>query len=120
MQHLLNLLLASVLLVTVLPAQVHLGTSVYTTTQMVDASGAATGKEAALDKAGTNILIGNGFGVYVIVEIRDANGDLLFSGTVPPNDALSGTHNLPTGEHNVLACDAGNPPPQQCGTVCVN
>jgi hypothetical protein len=56
----------------------------------------------------------------VIVEIRDDNGTLLFSGTVHPNDFLAGTHSLPSGKHDVLACDAGNPPPQQCGTVCVD
>jgi hypothetical protein len=119
MKQLLPHLLAVFVLATALPAQLHLGVSAYSTTEVIDASGAPTHVQANLSKAGTGIAIGSGFDVYVIVEIRDENGTLLFSGTVAPNDFLAGTHNLPSGKHDILACDAGSPPPQQCGTVCV-
>ena len=120
MKHLWSVLIATLLLATSAPAQLHLGANSYSSTEVINASGAPTNVQANLGKSGTGIVIGNGFGVYVIVEIRDDNGTLLFSGTVHPNDFLAGTHSLPSGKHDVLACDAGNPPPQQCGTVCVD
>jgi hypothetical protein len=119
MNHFLTILLVAFLLLTGLPAQLHLGADAYSTTEMVNASGAETNNEAKLDRSGTDILVGNGFGVYMIVEIRSASGELLFSTTVAPNNLVLGPHQIPSGEHNVLACDAGSPPPKKCGTVCV-
>jgi len=101
-----------------LSAQVHLGANAYATKEMVNSSAQPTNNEAQLDDTG-DILVGNSFGVAIILEVRDADGVLMFSTSVPAENIALGTHNIPPGLHDVRVCEAGNPPPVKCGTVCV-
>jgi len=111
-------LLMAVLPVTGLTGQIHVGADAYSTTEVVDSGGSPTNNQAALKDPG-DILIGNGFDVAVIVEIW-ADGIKVFEGTIPAKDFdIQSPHTIPPGEHEIRACDAGNPPPVACGTVCV-
>ncbi len=110
---------AALLLATGLTAQIQVGNDPYTTTEVVDSSGTPTNQPAKLSDPG-DILVGNGFAVDVVVEIWSSEGELLLRTTVAANNlAFKSPHGLPAGDHEIRACDAGNPPPQPCGTVCV-
>ncbi len=112
------ILLMAVLPVTGLAAQIHMGADAYSTVEIVDSGQNPTNNQPQLKDPG-DILIGNGFDVDVIVEIW-ADGIKVFEGTIPARDFdIQSPHNLPPGQHEIRACDAGNPPPQPVGTVCV-
>jgi hypothetical protein len=119
MSKLWSMLLVTLFSMAELSAQMYLGRDVGSSVEMVNASTDPTNAEAKLDGSGTGILIGNGFGVYLIVEIWSESGELLFSTTVAPNNVAIGSHYCPPGCHEVRCCDAGNPPPKKCGTVSV-